>query len=70
MATSWAAVEVPLRGAAPVRQAGLPFTVGGAPAGPAHQRPAPALGEHTDEVLRGLGYDDERISPLRRNGAV
>jgi crotonobetainyl-CoA:carnitine CoA-transferase CaiB-like acyl-CoA transferase len=28
-------------------------------------RPAPALGEHTDHVLRGLGYDDARIRALR-----
>lgn len=28
-------------------------------------RPAPALGEHTDELLRDLGYDSARISALR-----
>ena len=28
-------------------------------------RPAPALGEHTDELLRELGYDDARIRALR-----
>ena len=30
----------------------------------------PALGEHTDAVLRSLGYDDERIATLRKSGAV
>ena len=30
----------------------------------------PALGEHTDEVLRGLGYDAVRIAALRQAGAV
>jgi crotonobetainyl-CoA:carnitine CoA-transferase CaiB-like acyl-CoA transferase len=30
----------------------------------------PALGEHTDEVLRGLGYDPQRIEALRRDGAI
>ena len=28
-------------------------------------RPAPSLGEHTDELLRELGYDDARIRALR-----
>ncbi len=30
----------------------------------------PALGEHTDEVLRGLGYDATRIAELRAGGAL
>ncbi len=34
-------------------------------------RPAPMLGEHTDEVLRDLlGYDDARIGALRAEGAI
>ncbi|MCC6533780.1 MAG: CoA transferase [Burkholderiales bacterium] len=31
---------------------------------------APKLGEHTDEVLRALGYGDERIAELRARGAI
>jgi formyl-CoA transferase len=31
---------------------------------------APMLGEHTQEVLRGLGYTDEDIATLREQGAV
>ena len=45
--------------------------VGGAPPG-AHPRPArggPAMGEHTRSVLRGIGYDDERLAALRDAGA-
>ncbi|MES2127389.1 MAG: CaiB/BaiF CoA-transferase family protein [Pseudomonadota bacterium] len=30
----------------------------------------PALGQHTDEVLRGLGYCDDDIAQLRASGAV
>ena len=30
----------------------------------------PALGEHTDAVLAGLGYDDARIAALRAAGAI
>jgi crotonobetainyl-CoA:carnitine CoA-transferase CaiB-like acyl-CoA transferase len=33
-------------------------------------RPAPMLGEHTDEVLRELGYDDDRIKGLRDQGII
>jgi crotonobetainyl-CoA:carnitine CoA-transferase CaiB-like acyl-CoA transferase len=32
--------------------------------------PAPGWGEHTDEVLRELGYDDTRIGALRSEGVV
>jgi formyl-CoA transferase len=30
----------------------------------------PSLGQHTDEVLRGLGLDTQRIAALRRQGVV
>jgi formyl-CoA transferase len=32
--------------------------------------PIPALGEHTDEILREFGYPDEAIAELRASGAV
>ena len=38
--------------------------------GPALQRPIPALGEHTDEVLHELGYDTSEIARLHEQGAV
>jgi crotonobetainyl-CoA:carnitine CoA-transferase CaiB-like acyl-CoA transferase len=34
------------------------------------RRPAPALGEHTAEVLRGLGLDDATIAGLARDGVI
>jgi crotonobetainyl-CoA:carnitine CoA-transferase CaiB-like acyl-CoA transferase len=34
------------------------------------QRAAPALGEHTDEVLASLGFDGSRIARLRDEGAI
>ncbi|MDI6771142.1 MAG: CaiB/BaiF CoA-transferase family protein [bacterium] len=33
-------------------------------------RPPPRLGEHTDEVLRGLGFTDDEIATLRAEGAI
>ena len=33
-------------------------------------RPAPKLGEHTDALLRDLGYKDEDIAQLKKSGAV
>jgi len=43
----------------PVRQAGFPIGLSRTPAG--IDRPAPALGEQTGEVLKAIGYDQERI---------
>jgi crotonobetainyl-CoA:carnitine CoA-transferase CaiB-like acyl-CoA transferase len=34
------------------------------------QGPSPTLGQHTDEVLRELGYDDVRIAALRQAGVL
>lgn len=52
-----------------------PFTTVGWPAvvrGQAfeEQRPAPALGEHTDAILRELNYSPEQIAQLRGEGIV
>jgi crotonobetainyl-CoA:carnitine CoA-transferase CaiB-like acyl-CoA transferase len=37
---------------------------------PATLRPAPALGEHTDEMLAELGFDWEQVIQLKVDGAV
>ncbi len=48
---------------------GMPWRMSGTPC--AVQRPAPCLGEHTDDVLRRvLGYADDRIAALQASGAL
>lgn len=37
---------------------------------PGTERPAPALGQHTDEILGELGYDEADIAALRAEGAI
>ena len=49
------------------RMLGAPVRCGGAEA-PAN--PAPGLGQHTDELLRELGYDDAKLDRLRRAKAI
>jgi formyl-CoA transferase len=33
-------------------------------------RHPPGIGEHSDEILRGAGYDEAAIAQLRASGAV
>jgi crotonobetainyl-CoA:carnitine CoA-transferase CaiB-like acyl-CoA transferase len=35
-----------------------------------HRRPAPLLGEHTDEVLRDLGVSDDEMTELEDQGVI
>ncbi len=37
---------------------------------PAKLRPTPGLGEHSDEVLRDLGYNEAAIADLRARDVV
>jgi formyl-CoA transferase len=55
----------------PVRGLGLPihFSDGGAP-GARVSRPAPLLGQHTNEVLLEAGFSEARIDALLGEGAV
>jgi alpha-methylacyl-CoA racemase len=63
-------VEIEQPGAAaPVRQLGVPVKLSRTP-GDHRRLPGPGLGEHTREVLAELGYDEERIAALERDGAV
>jgi crotonobetainyl-CoA:carnitine CoA-transferase CaiB-like acyl-CoA transferase len=48
--------------ASPIKMSGTPVE---------YLRPAPMLGEHTDEVLkRQLGLDDERLAQLKASGVI
>jgi crotonobetainyl-CoA:carnitine CoA-transferase CaiB-like acyl-CoA transferase len=51
-----------------IRQPGLPVkAVGEEDAAPGR---APLLGEHDDEILKGLGYDLARIGEFRSKGVI
>jgi formyl-CoA transferase len=45
----------------PIKMSATPLTPG---------RPAPLLGQHTDEVLRQFGYSEEELNEFRSNGAI
>jgi alpha-methylacyl-CoA racemase len=51
-----------------VRQLGFPVKMSRTPGDPT--RPAPAFGEHTDEVLREAGYSDDEIATMIESGAA
>ena len=51
-----------------VRSIASPITVEGS--APVATRPAPAIGQHTDEVLAELGYDATACAALRARGVI
>ena len=63
-------VEVEQPGATEtVRLLGVPVKLSATP-GDAGQRPGPALGEHTAELLEAAGYGADEIAALEESGAV
>jgi crotonobetainyl-CoA:carnitine CoA-transferase CaiB-like acyl-CoA transferase len=61
-------VEAQHHAVGPVKMLGLPVQMSRTPL--RHQGASPGLGQHTDEVLRGLGYDEARITALREQKVV
>jgi crotonobetainyl-CoA:carnitine CoA-transferase CaiB-like acyl-CoA transferase len=59
-------VEFPGIGKAPIGS--TPVKLHGTP-GTIRMRP-PMLGEHTDEILKSLGYSAAEIAALKQSGAV
>lgn len=60
------AIEQP--GMGTVRQLGVPVKMSRTPGDPT--RPAPAFGEHTDQVLREAGYSEEEVAAMIESGAA
>ncbi len=52
-----------------VRQLGIPVKLDRTPGTP-HRLPGPALGEHTEAVLRAAGYSAAQVAELLEQGAV
>jgi crotonobetainyl-CoA:carnitine CoA-transferase CaiB-like acyl-CoA transferase len=61
-------VELDQPGTDGVKLLGVPLKMSRTPGAPAG--PGPALGEHTDEVLAGLGYSPGAIAALKESGAA
>jgi formyl-CoA transferase len=60
--------EIEQPGLGTVRQLGHPVKLSRTPADPT--RPAPAFGEHTDEVLAEAGYSASEIAAMKESGAA
>jgi crotonobetainyl-CoA:carnitine CoA-transferase CaiB-like acyl-CoA transferase len=60
--------EIEQPGLGTVRQLGNPVKMSRTPADPT--RPAPAFGEHTEQVLRKAGYSDEEVAAMIESGAA
>jgi len=51
-----------------VRQLGMPIKLSETPA--KFRSFAPFIGQHTEEILQGLGYSEQQIEELRKSGAI
>jgi crotonobetainyl-CoA:carnitine CoA-transferase CaiB-like acyl-CoA transferase len=51
-----------------VRQLGMPVKLSDTPA--RFRNFSPTLGQHTNEILKGLGYTEHQIEELRKSGVV
>jgi CoA:oxalate CoA-transferase len=61
-------LEVDHSGHGPVKMTGFPVKLGSTPC--QVYRPAPRLGEHTDEILRSIHLDQDSITRLRGKGVI
>jgi crotonobetainyl-CoA:carnitine CoA-transferase CaiB-like acyl-CoA transferase len=62
------AVDVDHPGLGRLRTLGTPIKMSATPLNP--RRRAPLLGEHTDEVLRAVGFSEGELAELRSSGAI
>jgi crotonobetainyl-CoA:carnitine CoA-transferase CaiB-like acyl-CoA transferase len=62
------AVEIGHETLGSFRYVGLPFHLMETPGGP--QGPPPMIGEHTGEILTGLGFTQEEIAQLKEQGVI
>ncbi len=60
--------EIELTGLGMMKMAGLPIKFSETPG--TIRRPAPRLGQHTEEVLREFGHSPEEIIRLSKQGAI
>jgi formyl-CoA transferase len=61
-------LESPIRPGRRIRVVGSGYVA--TPDGPSVDRPPPKLGEHTDAVLREIGYSPAQIVALRASGVI
>jgi formyl-CoA transferase len=61
-------IEADVPSCGSLRFLGTPLRLHATP--PSHRTPPPRLGEQSEEILRELGYQEERIAELRQDGVL